>query len=171
MLRWREQAQTTRFASFGPLVNFFKILFAFFKTTNYLTGILKLLMYLREATMKRTGPNDAFRVVWAISKFLYILFVFFITTDHLTGILKLRVYIREATTKRIYLREATMKRTGPNDAKRVVWAIGKFFFNIIQVFHNYWSSNIYFKATDVPTRCYDEENGPKRRVSRRLGHW
>ena len=70
-------------------------------------------MYLRDATMKRTGPNDAKRVIWAISKFFNILFVFFITTDHLTGILKLRMYIREATTKRIYLREATMKRTGP----------------------------------------------------------
>ena len=121
----------------GPLVSFFFILFAFFKTTNYLTGILKLLMYLREATMKRTGPNDALRVVWAISKFLYILFVFFITTDHLTGILKLRMYIREATTKRIYLREATMKRTGPNDGKHVVWANSEFFSIIIRVFYIY----------------------------------
>ena len=84
--------------------------------------------------MKRTGPNDTKRVVWAISKFLYILFVFSITTDHLTGILKLRVYIREATTKRIYLREATMKRTGPNDAFRVVWAISKCFFLYIAFF-------------------------------------
>ena len=84
--------------------------------------------------MKRTGPNDAKRVVWAISKFFYILFVFFITTDHLTGILKLWMYIREATTKRIYLREATMKRTGPNDTFRVIWAISKCFFFYIFAF-------------------------------------
>ena len=68
--------------------------------------------------MKRSGPNVAFRVVWAISKFFSTLFVFFINTNHLTGILNLRMYLREATTK----------RTGPNDAKRVVWAISKFFF-------------------------------------------
>ena len=68
--------------------------------------------------MKRSGPNDAFHVVWAISKFFSTLFVFFINTNHLTGILNLRMYLREATTK----------RTGPNDAKRVVWAISKFFF-------------------------------------------
>ena len=70
-------------------------------------------MYIWEATMKRSGPNDAKRVVWAISEFFLILFVFFMTTNHPTGILKLQMY----------LREATMKRTGPNDAFRIVWAI------------------------------------------------
>ena len=75
-------------------------------TTNHPTGILKLQMYLREATTKRMGPNDAFRVVWAISKFFFILFVFFINANHLTGILNVRMYLREAMTK----------RTGPNDA-------------------------------------------------------
>ena len=85
---------------------FFINIFAFFITTNHLTGILKLRMYLREATTNRTGPNDAFCVVWAISKFFLILFVFFINANHLTGILNLRMYLREATTK----------RTGPNDA-------------------------------------------------------
>ena len=97
------------------------MLFIFFITTNHVIGILKLQMYLRGATTKRTkrtGPNDVFRVVWAISKFFFILFVFFINTNHLTGILNLRMYLREATTK----------RTGPNDAKHVVWAISKFFF-------------------------------------------
>ena len=67
----------------------------FFINTNHLTGILKLRMYLREATTKRTGPNDVFRVVWAISKFFYILFVFFINANHLTGILNVRMYLRE----------------------------------------------------------------------------
>ena len=38
---------------------------------------IKAMMYLREAMTKRTGPNDAFRVVWAIREFFFILFVFF----------------------------------------------------------------------------------------------
>ena len=45
-LRRRERAQTTRFASFGPLVSFFFILFEFFITTDHPTFILKLQMYL-----------------------------------------------------------------------------------------------------------------------------
>ena len=60
----------TRNTSFGPLVSFIIIIHVF-TSTNHLTGILKLRMYLWEATTKRTGPNDAFRVVWAISKFYY----------------------------------------------------------------------------------------------------
>ena len=62
-------------------------------------------------------------VVWAISKFLLLLFVLFISINNLTGIndlLKLWMYLGEATTK----------RTGPNNAKHVVWAISKFFFTI-----------------------------------------
>ena len=56
-------------------------------TTNHLTGILKLRMYLRESTTKRTGPNDAKRVVWAISKFFFIKNShFFIFINNLTGI-------------------------------------------------------------------------------------
>ena len=31
----------------------------------------------------------------------------------------------------------TTRRMGPNDVKRVVWAISEFFFNIIRVFYNY----------------------------------
>ena len=84
-------------------------------------------MYIWEATMKRSGPNDVFRVVWAISKIFSTLFVFFINTNHLTGILNLRMYLREATTT----------RTGPNDAKRIVWAISKCFYIIIRVFYIY----------------------------------
>ena len=55
---------------------------------------IKAMMYLREATTKRTkrtGPNDAKRVVWAIGEFFLMLFMFFITTNHVTGILKLQM--------------------------------------------------------------------------------
>ena len=47
---------------------------------------IKAMMYLREATTKRTGPNDAFRVVWAIREFFLMLCIFFITTNYVTGI-------------------------------------------------------------------------------------
>ena len=59
----------------------------FFISINNITSIkdiLKLQMYLWEATMKRTGPNNTFCVVWAISKFFLLLFVFFISTNHLS---------------------------------------------------------------------------------------
>ena len=56
--------------------------------------------------------------------------MFIISTNHLTGIddiLKLPMHLRGATTR----------RTGPNDAKRVVWAISEFFIIIIRVFYIY----------------------------------
>ena len=34
--------------------------------------------------MKRSGPNDAKHVVWAISKCFLLLFVFFTSTNHLS---------------------------------------------------------------------------------------
>ena len=152
---------------------FLYILFVFFITTDHLTGILKLRVYireattkriyLREATMKRTGPNDAFRVVWAISKCFFLYIAFFISINNLTGIydiLKIRIYIREAT----------VKRTGPNDAKRVVWAISKFFKILFVFFMTTNHLTGILKSTDAPTRDYDQENGPKQRETRRLGH-
>ena len=134
-------------------------------TTNHLTGILKLRMYLQEAMTKRTGPNDVFCVVWAISKFFLILFVFFINTNHLTGILNLRMY----------LREATMKRTSPNNVFCVVWAISKCYVSYILFFFLFVFFISINKLTgindmDVHMGGYDEEIGPKRHISRRLGH-
>ena len=67
-------------------------------------------------TTRRTGPKDAFRVVWAISEFFLILFVFFMTTNHLTGILKLRMYLREATTKRTGPNATTITKTLPHSS-------------------------------------------------------
>ena len=46
-------------------------------TTNHLTGILKLRMYLQEAMTKRTGPNDTKHVVWAISKCFYYYYYYY----------------------------------------------------------------------------------------------
>ena len=79
-LRRGERAQTTRIASFGPLVRPFSFFSCFYIYTNHLigsNGIIKLRRYLREVTTKRTGPNDAIHVVWAISKcFLFYFRVF-----------------------------------------------------------------------------------------------
>ena len=83
--------------------------------------------------MRRTGPNNTFRVVWAISEFFFsLLFVFFIFTNYLTG-------INDILELRMYLWGATTKRTGPNDTKHVIWAISEFFFFfiIIRVFYIY----------------------------------
>ena len=70
----------------------------------------------------------------------------------------------------MYLQEATTKRTGPNDAKRVVWAISKFFFiknsHFFIFINNLTGINDILKDMDVHT----EEIGPKRRETHRLGH-
>jgi hypothetical protein len=61
-------------------------------------------------------------------------------------------------------------KTGPNDAKCVVWAIRKSFsylfcvlFLLMTVFRNYLSTGRLREGGDY-------ENGPKRRQTRRLGH-
>ena len=83
-------------------MSFFSLLFVFFIFTNYLqdtNDISKLWMYIWEGTTKRTGPNDAFHVVWAFSEFFILLFVSFISTNYLTGIndiLKIWMYLRGA---------------------------------------------------------------------------
>ena len=62
---------------------------------------------------------------------------------------------------------------GPNDASRVVWAIRwVFFFSscFFLLLNNIYSNYDYVKATEGLREGGDEENGPKRRESRRLGH-
>ena len=62
--------------------------------------------------------------------------------------------------------KAATRRTGPNDANRVIWAIGTCFFLLL--------NNIYYgynKAMEGLREGSNEENGPKRCDSRRLGHW
>ena len=62
---------------------------------------------------------------------------------------------------------------GPNDASRVVWAIRWVFFYsscFLLLLNNIYSYYDYIKATEGLREGGDEENGPKRRESRRLGH-
>jgi len=62
-----------------------------------------------------------------------------------------------------------MTRMGPNDARRVVWAIGVFFYISFVFF--FTLTNILQYIHDVCDReDGDDENGPKRCQTRRLGH-
>ena len=94
---------------------------------------LKLRRDSGKAATRRTDPNDTNCVIWAIStSFFFFFSCFYIYANHLigsNGIIKLRRY----------LREVTMKRTGPNDAIRVVWAISKCIF-LFFVFFNHSKS-------------------------------
>ena len=69
--------------------------------------------------------------------------------------------------------KAATRRTGPNDAIHVVWAISTSFFNsscLFLLINNIYSSYDYIKATEGLREGGGEENGPKRRNTRRLGH-
>ena len=71
--------------------------------------------------MRRTGPNDDRRVVWALGElFLSFFRLFLILTKDLNY---LQVLITKCTTG-----WAGTTRTGPNDARHVVWALGKFYY-------------------------------------------
>ena len=48
-----------------------------FILTNYSTGTIHLLGGFRKVESAKTGPNDAFCVVWAIGEFFFISFVFY----------------------------------------------------------------------------------------------
>ena len=70
--------------------------------------------------------------------------------------------------------KAATRRTSPNDANRVVWAIGTCFlllFVFLLLLNNIYRNYGYNKATEGLREGGDEENGPKRRESHRLGHW
>ena len=58
-----------------------------------------------------------------------------------------------------------MTRTGPTDAS--------FFknYSCVSSLLNYVYRDIYYRGFDGLMGGYDEGNGPKRRVRRRLGHW
>ena len=68
---------------------------------------------------------------------------------------------------------ATTTTTGPNDVRHVVWALGEFFFHFLRVFffvfndlHRYYrlsKGTVWFNTSN------DDDNGPKRRETRRLG--
>ena len=62
---------------------------------------------------------------------------------------------------------------GPNDVSRIVWAIQWVFF-FLRVFflllNNIYSNCDYIIAMEGLREGGDEENGPKHRESRRLGH-
>ena len=68
----------------------------------------------------KTGPNDARHVIWAKGMCFYFTFMFFYTYYIFFFYLGfIGVYKRQGG-----LGWVVMRKTGPNDAKHVVWAIG-----------------------------------------------
>ena len=77
--------------------------------------------------MRKTGPNDASSVVWALGKFFLNYFrVFLILTNVLLCIGPVNYEIDTGSV--------ATRKTGPNDARRVVWALGKSFFLMCSCF-------------------------------------
>ena len=69
--------------------------------------------------------------------------------------------------------EAPAKKTGPNDARRVVWACGESFYIyicIVLVLNVLYSLYLSLEETEWVAEGGGGENGPKRRVSCHLGH-
>ena len=69
-------------------------------------------------------------------------------------------------------------KMGPNDVRRVVWVIGMFFFLsffafslLTNIFSTYIGPNLQYTRNKNRKECRDDENGPKRHETRRLGHW
>jgi hypothetical protein len=82
---------------------------------------------------------------------------------------------RRPTTTTEDTRRTTKK--GPDDARRVVWALSRFFFKFFPCFlyTNSWFC-VFFrfylrsKSPGRATMGGDDDKGPKRRQTRRLGH-
>ena len=116
--------------------------------------------------MTITSPNNASRVVWASRWVFFLLSLsFFLLNDvnRSTDALKLR---------RGSLGRATTTTTGPNDASRVVWALGEFFsfsscfflvFNDLHRYYRFSKGTVWFNTSN------DDDNGPKRCETLRLG--
>src|ERR1700678_2339922 len=70
----------------------------------------------------KTGPNDARHIVWALGAMFLILFFYILTNDFLFY-LRPR-YVLQAREGFVSM---AITRTGPNDARHVVWALGAMF--------------------------------------------
>ena len=79
-----------------------------------------------------TGPNDVRCVVWALGEFFFIFYFlfYFILFSFSSCFFFLYLMIYIGTTDSLKVRcgttQATTTTTGPNDARRVVWALGEF---------------------------------------------
>ena len=54
-------------------------------------------------------------------------------------------------------------KTGPNDARHVIWALGEFFFHSFSILDDFYRYYGYYKCTEGLMEHYDNENGSKRR--------
>ena len=138
-LRRGERAQTTRIASFGPLVSVFFYFSCFLYILNHFYRFyvnMEVQMDTQEGTTRKTSPNDAIRVVWAISTcFLFLFQVFFFTDLYLQV---LQVY---GATDR--LTEGYDKKNGPKRTR--IASFGPFISLLLLLF-------VFFTYTDHITR-------------------
>ena len=69
--------------------------------------------------------------------------------------------------------EAPAKKTGPNDARRVIWALGESFsiyIRILLVLNVLYSLYLSLEETEWVSEGGDNDNGPKQCEMRHLGH-
>src|ERR1700678_156652 len=74
----------------------------------------------------KTGPNDARHVVWALDTFFFFCVLYILTNDFLFYLGC--IYVLQA---REWFGSMAITKTGPNDARHVVWALGTMFFIFI----------------------------------------
>src|ERR1700678_1357678 len=131
--RSRKRAQTMPDASFGPpalgmfLFSFFRVLYILTNGFLFYLGCIYVL-YAQEGfgwtAITKTGPNDIRHVVWALGT----IFLIFNISSHVLCILTNGflfylgcIYVLQA---REWFGWTAMTKTGPNDARHVVWALG-----------------------------------------------
>ena len=57
--------------------------------------------------------------------------------------------------------EATTTTTGPNDARRIVWALGEFFLFFLRVFYLFNDLHRYYKVQYGSTQATTATTGPR----------
>ena len=172
-----ERAQTTRDASFGPYVSFFFYIFVFFLHTNdifrYYWCCLKVWKNLIKPTTTISGPNDAIRVIWALSECFYIIIRYFLILNAIVNRFsndRTQTTVSSPhhtnTTNSSSSRnswDSRWQKNGVRDATRLEPLVRFSFFS-------FYYTNFYL-CLDLWLHYegYKDDNGPKRRVSRRLG--
>ena len=118
------------------------------------------------ATTTKTGSNDARRVVWALGNFLFFRFFNILINVLLYKDWRLQIHdLQTQGSRRRRKRAQTMHEAsfGP-----LVSSFFPFLFVLILTIKNRCYRCI--KVTEWVIRAGDDENGPKRRTKRRLGH-
>src|ERR1700678_2456229 len=114
--------------------------------------------YEDETKMKK-GPNDARCVVWAIGEFFFECTIYFLPTTPIVGPDDAHKGPQRPTAANKGQRRSTKMKKGPNDARCVVWAIGKVFFKC----------TIYFLPTTPIVGPDNAHKGPQQPTKANAG--